>query len=85
MITTGHNWSHQNNIYQQLMCGCCNNYLGSYDIVDGKEYDEIKGWRFCPYCGSPLEQDDSDRALIQFLFFVGGHLSWDCTVLALNA
>lgn len=60
MITIGRSWSNQNNMYQQLMCGHCGEYLGSYAIIDGKEHDEIKGWRFCPYCGSPLEQDDSD-------------------------
>ena len=57
MVTTEYCSAYGNKIHHQLICGCCGKYLGSYDIEDGKEYNDIKGWVFCPYCGRELEQE----------------------------
>lgn len=44
--------------YGEYVCECCGKHLGSIEIVyDGnnaKEYDDIVGWNFCPYCGDKL-------------------------------
>lgn len=48
--------------YSEYVCGCCGKHLGSIEIVyDGnntKEYDDIVGWNFCPYCGDKLWDEE---------------------------
>lgn len=59
MITTGYSSTTGNRIHKSLNCGCCGKHLGSYDWEDGKEYSDIEGWVYCPYCGRELEPDIS--------------------------
>ena len=48
--------------YGEYICGCCEKYLGSIEIIyDGnltKEYDDIVSWNFCPYCGDKLWDEE---------------------------
>ena len=48
--------------YGGYICGCCEKYLGSIEIIyDGnltKEYDDIVNWNFCPYCGDKLWNEE---------------------------
>ena len=49
--------------YGEYICGCCEKHLGRIEIIyDGnqtKEYDDIVGWNFCPYCGNKLWDEES--------------------------
>lgn len=48
--------------YGEYICGCCEKYLGSIEIIyDGnltREYDDIINWNFCPYCGEKLWNEE---------------------------
>lgn len=48
-------------IYHEY-CECCGNFLGSIHIIyDGKrikERDDLLGWKFCPYCGESLYDEE---------------------------
>ncbi len=59
MITTGYTSIIAKRIHHDLICGCCGKFLGSYDIEDGKEYDETEEWEICPYCGNELHKEYS--------------------------
>lgn len=58
MIETGYSDISENHIHIQLICKCCGKYLGNYDIEYEKEYNDIKEWNFCPYCGRELEPEE---------------------------
>ena len=55
MIDTGFSSANKDRIYTQLICECCGKDLGERIVEDGKVYDSIEDWIFCPYCGSELE------------------------------
>ena len=55
MIDIGYSNISENHIHHTIVCGCCGKRLGNYDIEDGKEYNDIDGWKFCPYCGNELD------------------------------
>jgi hypothetical protein len=40
--------------YRQLICSHCNNLLGTYERIGDKEFTDIEGWKYCPYCGEEL-------------------------------
>lgn len=58
MIETGFTSAIDKRIYYQLCCSYCGHDLGCYEMIDGKEYNDIEGWNFCPYCGRELEQEE---------------------------
>lgn len=60
MIATGYTSINQKGIHHNLICGCCGEFLGNYDMEDGKEHDDTEGWNFCPYCGSELNKEVDD-------------------------
>lgn len=57
MIDTGFISANKDRIYTELVCGCCKKHLGSHLLENGEEYDDIEGWKFCPYCGSELYKE----------------------------
>lgn len=44
------------NIFTELVCSCCHKHLGYRNTINGKEYNETKGWKYCPYCGKELDK-----------------------------
>ena len=40
-------------------CRCCGHHLGSRRDEDEMSDTGFEAWSFCPYCGTPLQDDDS--------------------------
>ena len=63
MVKYGHTSFTNERKYGEYICGCCEKYLGSIEIIyDGnltKEYDDIVNWNFCSYCGNKLWDEES--------------------------
>ena len=62
MVKYGFSSANNERIYHEYVCDYCGKHLGSIEIVyDGnntKEYDDIVGWNFCPYCGDKLWDEE---------------------------
>ena len=43
--------------YQPLYCSACGEYLGRRGTIDGHDYDDTAGWKFCPYCGNEITEE----------------------------
>ena len=39
-------------------CRCCGRHLGSRGDDDEMSDTRFEEWAFCPYCGTPLQDDD---------------------------
>jgi DNA-directed RNA polymerase subunit RPC12/RpoP len=53
-IKIGYSSASYERAYKQLVCSHCGELLGSYERIEDKEYNDIEGWNYCPYCGSEL-------------------------------
>lgn len=54
MFKTGYMSTSFEKSITQLLCGRCGSHLGYEEQINDKEYTEIEGWEYCPYCGAPL-------------------------------
>lgn len=54
MLKTGYQLSSGEYSVIELRCGHCNKHLGEDETIKDKNYNEIEGWCYCPYCGEPL-------------------------------
>ena len=62
MVKFGYSSVTNEHIYYVYVCDHCGNSLGAIEIIYGdkhtEERDDIVGWKFCPYCGENLWNEE---------------------------
>ena len=62
MVKYGYTSITNEHTYHEYVCDYCGSHLGGIEIINKgnytEEHDDIVGWKFCPYCGEPLWDEE---------------------------